>query len=156
MSQQMSADGIIGNMLREDVTNITETIASVEPKTWLAAVETIKKARRIFVVGFDNGAALAQILANGLLRTNPDVHSIVGGSGGCTGVGKIAIMNEKDLVIAIAFPRYIKDTVKLASLARSRSIPVLAITDSHRSPLAATGTVNVFVVARRQFGTVSN
>jgi len=156
MSQQMSADGIIGNMLREDVTNITETIASVEPKTWLAAVETIKKARRIFVVGFDNGAALAQILANGLLRTNPDVHSIVGGSGGFTGVRHIATMNEKDLVIAIAFPRYIKDTVKLASLARSRSIPVLAITDSHRSPLAATGTVNVYVVAHRQFGTVSN
>src|SRR5690606_5370888 len=116
----------------EDITNLEETIASVEPATWQTAVDTINNARRIFVVGFDNGAALAQILANGLLRINPDVHSIVGGSGGFTGLRHIANMNDKDLVIAIAFPRYIKDTVKLAALARSRSIPVLTITDSHR------------------------
>ena len=156
MSQKMSADGIIANILREDIANLTETIASVEPATWQAAVDTINKARRIFVVGFDNGAALGQILANGLLRINPNVHSIVSGSGGFTGLRHIANMNAKDLVIAIAFPRYIKDTVRLTALARSRSIPVLTITDSHRSPLAAIGDLNIYIEAQRQFGTVSN
>lgn len=156
MSQKVSADGVVTNILREDIANITETVASVEPATWRAAVDTISKARRIFVVGFDNGAALAQIFANGLLRINPDVHSIVGGSGGFAGLRHIANMSGEDLVIAIAFPRYIKDTVRLAALAQSRSIPVLTITDSHRSPLAAAGDINIFVAARRQFGTVSN
>lgn len=156
MSQKMSADGVVTNILREDIANVTETLASVEPATWRAAVDTINGARRIFVVGFDNGAALAQVFANGLLRVNPDVHSVVGGSGGFNGLRHIANMSEKDLVIAIAFPRYIKDTVRLAALARQRSIPVLVITDSHRSPLAALGDLNIYVAARRQFGTVSN
>jgi DNA-binding MurR/RpiR family transcriptional regulator len=156
MSQKMSADGIVTNILREDIANLTESIASVSPATWLAAVDTIKTAERIFIVGFDNGAALAQIFANGLLRINPNVHSVVGGSGGFTGLRHIANMSAKDLVIAIAFPRYIKDTVRLAALAKSRSIPVLTITDSHRSPLAAIGDINIYVAAQRQFGTVSN
>ena len=156
MSQRISADGVVTNILREDVANITETIASVEPGTWRRAVDTINSAKRIFVLGFDNGGALAQIFANGLLRVNPDVHSVGGGSGGFTGLRHIANMGENDLVIAIAFPRYIKDTVRLAALARTRSIPVLTITDSHRSPLAAIGDTNIYVAAQRQFGTVSN
>ncbi|WP_293812797.1 MurR/RpiR family transcriptional regulator [uncultured Bosea sp.] len=156
MSQKMSADGIVANILREDIENLAETIGSVEPATWRAAVDAIRKARRIFVNGFDNGAALAQILANGLLRINPHVHAVSGGSGGFAGLRHIVGMDGRDLVIAIAFPRYIKDTVRLAALARSRGVPVLSITDSHRSPLAAIGDVNLYIAARRQFGTVSN
>lgn len=156
MSQKTPAEGIVTNILREDIANLTESIACVDPATWRAALDMIRNADRIFIAAFDNGAALAKIFANGLLRINPNVHCAADGSGGFVGVRHIANMSRKDLVIAIAFPRYIKDTVSLAALARSRSIPVLAITDSHRSPLAAIGDVRIYVASQRQFGTVSN
>ena len=41
-----------------------------------------------------------------------------------------------DLLIAIAFPRYVDDTIELARLAAGHGVRVVALTDSAASPLA--------------------
>jgi DNA-binding MurR/RpiR family transcriptional regulator len=64
--------------------------------------------------------------------------------------------DEKDLVIAIAFPRYFRETIEVARYAKRKKVRVLAITDSPRSPLAAFADVSVYVHAERGFGANSD
>jgi DNA-binding MurR/RpiR family transcriptional regulator len=144
------------SILQQDIDNLHETISLIDPHAWATAVQMIARAHRIFVVSFDNGASLAQILANGLLRIKTDVHCIANGGGGFNGVRHIVNMTAPDLVIAIAFPRYIKDTIRLATLAKDKGLPVLGITDTHRSPLASVCNTNLYVSVKRQFASVSN
>jgi DNA-binding MurR/RpiR family transcriptional regulator len=49
-----------------------------------------------------------------------------------------------------------QDTIQLARLAKAHSIPILAITDSHQSPLAPLAEVSFFCRSQRSFATTSN
>ncbi|HVM10859.1 MAG TPA: MurR/RpiR family transcriptional regulator [Actinomycetota bacterium] len=156
ISKRSSSHDIMVGSLREDVSNLEETVGGLDEATCRRAVEMILGARRIFVLGFDNGACLAQILANGLMLLKDNVAHVANGGGGAGVARHLSGFDGSDLVIAIAFPRYMKDTISLAGLARSREVPVLAITDSHHSPLAALATVSLHACSRRQFASVSN
>jgi DNA-binding MurR/RpiR family transcriptional regulator len=72
------------------------------------------------------------------------------------GARHLSHFDTSDLVIAIAFPRYIKDTIELARLAKLRRIPILAVTDSHQSPLAAIADTSLYAFSERQLSSVSN
>jgi DNA-binding MurR/RpiR family transcriptional regulator len=156
ISKASTSREIIVSSLQEDIANLEETLRAMNDATCEQAVAMILEARRIFVVGFDNGASLAQVLANGLALLKDNVARVANGDGGLGAARHISRMGERDLVIAIAFPRYIKDTVRIATLARSRGVPVLAVTDSHRSPLAAVARISLYASSRRQFASVSN
>ncbi|KAB0268072.1 MurR/RpiR family transcriptional regulator [Microvirga brassicacearum] len=156
ISKASTSYEIVVSCLREDIANLEQTIAMFDEMTCRQAVELIIAANRIFVVGFDNGAALAQVLANGLLQLKDNVARVSNGDGGLGVVRHLSRFDASDLVIAIAFPRYIKDTISLAALAKSREIPVLAITDTHHSPLAALAQVSLYACSERHFASVSN
>lgn len=156
VSRVSKSQEIIINSLAEDISNLQQTFDSITEDSSNKAVDMILAAKRVLVVGFDNGACLAQILANGLVPLKENVATVAFNGSGLSGARHLARMSAEDLVIAIAFPRYIKDTVKLASVARSQEIPVLAITDCHRSALAKHADLSLFVKVERKFASVSN
>lgn len=55
-----------------------------------------------------------------------------------------------DLIIGIAFPRYVDDTIKLARRAAHLGVRVLALTDSSASPLARFADLTLLVRAERR------
>jgi|SRR4051812_40741023 DNA-binding MurR/RpiR family transcriptional regulator len=58
---------------------------------------------------------------------------------------QIAVADKADAVLAISFTPYSPATVELAQAAHDRGLPVVAITDSAFSPLAALATVRLDV-----------
>lgn len=156
MARAEPPDRIAMSILQEDIENLQDTISLIDPQSWEQSVRMILGAPRIFIVGFDNGASLAQILSNGLSRVNKNVNCVSNGGGGFGAVRQIINLDKSDLVIAIAFQRYIKDTIKLAELAKNRGVQLISITDNHRSPLASICSVNHYVSVRRQFASISN
>lgn len=50
-------------------------------------------------------------------------------------------LGRRDALVAVSFRNYSPDVVEIAADSRKRGVPVLAITDSPLSPLAATGEV---------------
>lgn len=156
LSRASEPSEIMARCLKEDISNLQKTVAMVDPDSVAQAVRMILDARSILVVGFDNGGCLAQILANGLMHLKDDVATVGLGGGGLSGVRKLCRMDSSDLVIAIAFPRYIRDSVRLSRLAKAQGVPVLAITDSHRSPLAVHASLSLFVSVHRQYASLSN
>lgn len=156
VSRASSTQEVIESSLIEDIANLQRTVTALNKDSCIKAVDMILEAERVLVVGFDNGACLAQILANGLVPLKENVATTAFIGSGLSGARHLARMGPADMVIAIAFPRYIKDTVRLAEVARSRHIPVLAITDCHRSALAKHADLSLFVSVQRQFSSVSN
>lgn len=119
-------------------------------------MQAILDARRIYVVGMENGSHLAAMLSNGLdiYRENIDSVGMVG-----SGVGaarKVRRYDSRDLVIAVAFPRYMADTVTVARDAGRQGATVMAITDGPASPLAALTDLVLYVTADRQFAANSD
>lgn len=156
VSLRSSSLDVFKASMNEDVDNIRQTMDGIGEANVNEAVEAILSARNIIIFGGDNGVSCAAILANELQRVRSNVTSIAN-FGGALGVARQFVeLGEQDLAIAIAFPNYIKDVIHLAVLAREKKTKVLAITDSHRSPLAPLGDINLFCRAERQFGSMSN
>lgn len=142
--------------MNEDIANVQNTMDALSDERANQAVDAVLAARNIIIFGLDNGASCAAILSNELQRLRRNVTSIAN-YGGAIGVARqFTELDRNDLAIAIAFPNYIRDVIQLASLARARGTKVLAITDSHHSPLAPLADINLFCRAERQFGSMSN
>lgn len=142
--------------LEEDIRNLQATIGQLKPEVCDRAVELIVSAERSFIVGIDNSAHLASLMAAGLDRYRGNVRSVSSADGALGAARQIFRFGPKDLLIAIAFPRYFRDTVELARFAVDRGVPLLAITDGPKSPLAAIAEAVIYVNAGRQFAATSD
>ena len=150
-----SAD-IMRGSLQLDMRNIETTLRELSDEACDRAVEMITRAPRIFVAGGDNSGHLAMLLANGLELFCPQVHTVGNLGGAVAAVRKLIRFGPADLVIAIAFPRYLRDTIRLAEMASERRVKLIAITDLPSSPLVPLADVTLYARAERQFAATSD
>jgi DNA-binding MurR/RpiR family transcriptional regulator len=59
-------------------------------------------------------------------------------------------------VVAIAFPRYLRDTIAVAEQARSSGARILALTDSISSPLRQLADISLYINAYRRMAANSD
>lgn len=142
--------------LREDIANLEATIAKLTVSQTDRAVEMIVNADRIYIAGFENAGSLANILAVGLELTGKSVRTAENGGGLVGAARQLFKYGEKDLVIAIAFSFYLRDTLEVTQRARRRGVPVLAITDHLNSPLSAMSQLALYVEAHHEFNPPSD
>jgi DNA-binding MurR/RpiR family transcriptional regulator len=156
LSRTATSHETIRHSLEEDIRNLQLTLQNLTEDASTRAVDLILGARRRYVIGFSASAHLGALLANGLDRLVGDTQ-VVGNTDGAFGAAQhVSQFGAGDLVIAIAFPRYIRDTVELARFAVDRGIPLLAITDGPRSPLAAIARVTLYAATARAHASTSD
>lgn len=122
-------------VLKADIENIRATMEKINYNDFEGTVNSILKARKIYIVGLRSSAALADFLGFylGLILDNVKVVSY-----GISDIfEQIINIKEGDCVIGIGFPRYAVRTVETLNFAKSRGADVIAITDSLVSPLAS-------------------
>ncbi len=95
----------------------------------------MSSARHVHVMGFGLSAHVAALLVLGLQPFCPGVSGVVEYGGTEVAAGRLMGIGPEDVLIAITFPRYASDVVRLARYARDRGARVFAITDSEASPL---------------------
>jgi DNA-binding MurR/RpiR family transcriptional regulator len=156
VSGSSSAAEIMRGSIADDLDNLSRTVTGLSEQDCRKALHLILNARNICVLGFDSAAHLGALLAWELDRVRGNVRSVENLGGGMGAARHLFRFDRSDLAIAIAFPRYIKDTVELARFAVSRGVPLLALTDGHRSPLASIADVSLFAVSERRFASTSN
>ncbi|MES2148669.1 MAG: MurR/RpiR family transcriptional regulator [Pseudomonadota bacterium] len=100
------------------------------------AVSRINRARIVYVMGFGLSSHLAAMLALLLQPFCLHVVDVVAFGGNEVAAGRLMNIGEKDVLVAISFPRYAIDAVKLSGYARSRGAYVVTISDSLASPLS--------------------
>jgi DNA-binding MurR/RpiR family transcriptional regulator len=98
------------------------------------AVDLIVNADNIYVVGVRRSFAVADYLVYNLQHTQKRIH-LVSGLGGSYRE-QMRSVRSGDLVIAISFTPYAKETQHCLRYARQQQANTLILTDSHLSPLA--------------------
>jgi DNA-binding MurR/RpiR family transcriptional regulator len=97
-------------------------------------IKQICNSDTVVIVGTRGSASLAQYFSYYLGKVKRKVTSICNGS---TQVyDQLMHMGEKDLIVAIAFPRYPRETVDVVRFCKNHGITVAGITDKMDSPLA--------------------
>lgn len=108
-----------------------DSSAGTEAKLSQAA-EAILKAERVFVVGFRACAGLASTFVTMLSCCRSNVFL----AGQQPLVDQLVGLTQKDLLIALSFHRYSRDTFFAAQMAGEMKAGVVVMTDSYAAPLA--------------------
>jgi DNA-binding MurR/RpiR family transcriptional regulator len=130
--------------LEDSQRNIAASREALDRTACEATVTAILGARRIYLAGYGASGWLAGLLQRSLDIHCDNVHLLAGMAGASYAARLLPRMGESDLLIAISYPRYVSDTVRLAQSAHQRGIPVLALTDGPRSPLVPHAQVCLF------------
>lgn len=124
---------ILTNIFLKEVENINLNYKNISRDEFMAVVDIILKSKRIFITGLRASTCLAQYFIFQLGRILENVIGIT--SGGRESWEIIRNCNSKDLLIAIAFPRYPRETVELIDYANQLKMHTAGITDRIASPI---------------------
>jgi DNA-binding MurR/RpiR family transcriptional regulator len=151
-AQESPAAGgeLLDASLNQTIANLHATQSTIDAASAEAAVEAILAARRVFVLGYGSSAFLAGLMEHGLAPYHANVESLALIGGPTHAARRLFNANADDLVIAFAFPRYVDDTIALASRAAGQGARVLALTDSSDSPLAQFADLTLYVRSERR------
>jgi len=98
------------------------------------AIRLISNARLVHVLGLRRSYAVAAYLAYGLPRVGTPCVQITGQGGAIAEQARA--VGPRDLLIAVSFPPYAADTLKVCEQVREAGARRLAITDTVLSPIA--------------------
>ncbi len=134
-SNLIGEDDAIKKVLNGDIELIRDTLESVSDVEFKNAVETINKAKKIYILGVRSSAALASFL---YFYLNPVFENVVlvDTSSGSEMFEQMFRISEDDVCVAISFPRYSKQTINALRFINDRGTKIIAITDSVVSPIA--------------------
>ena len=144
LERSASVADVFASALADIQRNIEFTRQALDRHSCEQAVEAILKAERIYIVGFGSSSWLGGLLQRSLDPYRDNVQLLATVESASFAAKTLSRARPADLVIAIAFPRYLADTVRLARLAREAGVPVLVLTDRVTSPLAPVGTVALY------------
>lgn len=122
---------------------LDELAKHFDPAPFDAAVDLLLKAENIYVVAVRRTFSIASYIAYALQHTHKRVHLL-------TGLGgmyreQIRSIGKNDMLIAISYPPYGKETLYCSRVAHQHKAKVLAITDSTMAPLGRDADVRLLV-----------
>ena len=115
------------------ITNIDDTIKSIDFKTFSNAVDSIIAAQRINCLGIELSHHLSRLMTFLLRQYSYDARYL--STDFLKYREQIAYLTPKDLLIAFSFSPYSRETVEAIAFARERGIPSIAFTDKKTSPI---------------------
>jgi DNA-binding MurR/RpiR family transcriptional regulator len=131
---QADPSGIVRQLLLANQGAIEEFALHLDDQALKAAVALLHDAEHVYVAGVRRSLPAAAYLAYLLEHTSKRILHVSGLGG--TFLGQIRSIRKGDLLVAISFAPYGKETRACVRVARSRGARVLAITDSALSPLS--------------------
>lgn len=133
--EQPSASlALMTQVAEEETRNIAQMLKGLDPEALEKAVRLLITAPRVRVYGLRQSHTVANLLtyALGLLRADVSLlgnphHGIAHG---------LTELSPEDVLVVIGASPYTRGTVAAARIAANQGLQVVAITDSHGSPLA--------------------
>lgn len=133
-NDRMGNKDVLQMVLSSDIEKIRMTLDELDRDAFHGAVESILNAKHIYILGVRSASALANFLGFyfKLLFSNVVLVDTAGVS---EVFEQILRIGEGDVLIGISFPRYSKRTLSAMKYANAQGSKVVALTDSHLSPL---------------------
>lgn len=137
--ERIRDDGVLGSVLSNDIINISQTLAHIDPIEFESSIEKIVAARNVYIIGVRTASMLSEFLGYNLNLICDNIRP-VNASGTEEVFEQIVRIGKDDVIIGISFPRYSQRTIRALNFARDRGADVIAITDAPSSPLAQFAT----------------
>lgn len=142
---------ILESVLHSDIDKIKMTLANIDQNAFEIAVDTILKARKIYIIGIRSCAPLAEFLKFYLNLICDNVVT-VNANGSSEIFEQLIRISEEDVIIGISFPRYSMRTLKALEFASNRKAKVITLTDSIHSPINLYSSCNL--IARSDMASI--
>ncbi len=148
---RISQSHILETVLQSDQEKIKDTLEHIDEHAFELAVDTIIKAKHIYIVGIRSCAPLAAFMAFyfnlmfenvTLLQTNNSSELFE----------QMVRISKDDVIIGISFPRYSMHTLKAMEFANNRNAKVITLTDSVHSPMNLYSSCNL--IARSDMASI--
>lgn len=133
--------------LEDGARNLESTRRNLDPESIERAVDAILESERVYVMGFGASGFLAGLLQHGLEMHCRMVTSVSTVGGASHAARQLFKLQPQDLVVAIAFPRYVTDSMMLAERVKAHGGRLLALTDGPTSPLAPLADIALYANA---------
>ena len=121
------------SVANQDIKNINETLHSLDRKNFEKTINLILDSERVYTAGLGISFLLAGVLAYQLNQVAVDAKSFTHDH--TTFMEQVLFLNNDDLIIALSFPPYSKETVDTAKFAKERGVKVVSITNKDASPI---------------------
>jgi DNA-binding MurR/RpiR family transcriptional regulator len=129
-----STDAILQSMMTADIRNIESLAAQVPITDVEQAVKWLIDAPHTYIIGLRHSAPTALSFAMSLRQLRPNVALLQPGVGDL--VEQITSITSGDVLFAICFDRYMRDTLRVMDHARLVGARVVVATDTPVSPAA--------------------
>lgn len=148
---RISQSEILESVLQSDIEKIKLTLANLDQNAFESAVDTILKARKIYIIGIRSCAPLANFMSFYMNLIFDNVTTVYTNSSSEIFEQMIRI-GEDDVIIGISFPRYSMRTLKALEFASNRKAKVITLTDSVHSPMTLYSSCNL--IARSDMASI--
>lgn len=131
---------LMTQVAEEETGNIAQMLSSLDVGALDKTVNLLAKAPRVRVYGLRQANTVANFFAYALGLLRPDV-SLLGNPhhGVAHGLNELT---QEDVLVVIGAAPYTRATIAAARIAANHGMQVIAITDSHGSPLATEATLS--------------
>lgn len=133
LSSDLEQSMILKSVLKADLNNIRLTIEEANNEVFERVIDSIFKAKNIYILGIRSSAPLAQIMGYYLNFIFSNVKIVTSGVSDI--FEQIIHIDSDDLLIGISFPRYSNRTIEAMSFCKEKGAEIVALTDSLLSPL---------------------
>ncbi len=138
-SNRVGEENLLDIALTADIEMIRATREQASRKDFASSVEALNAARKIYILGVRSAASLASFAAFYLKLVYDNI--VLVDTASASGIfEQMYKITDKDVCVAISFPRYSRQTVNALRFVRDRGATVISITDSDSSPIAPLAT----------------
>jgi len=137
LSEQTEDDDtatVLQRLMLTDANNIQNLIGQIPIADFERAIDLLIAAPAVYVIGLRSSAPLALNFSIGLRQIRPNCYMPTPGFGDL--VDQIAAIQEGDILFAICFGRYMRDTLHCMDYAHKVGATVITVTDTPLSPAA--------------------
>lgn len=123
----------VQNVLKSDISNISTTFEEFDYENFKSCIDLILAARKVIIIGFRTTSLLTEHLGYYLNLILDNVKVV---NYGVSDIYEDLIrLNEKDVVIAISFPRYAQKTYEAVEFLGEKGVKIIAISDNENAPI---------------------
>jgi len=137
------SDSVFLEILRGDIDNIHNITNAISNEQFEKAVGNLSSAQSIYLLGLRSSYALAFYLAFNLRFFLKSVSLIKPGIGDIP--EQVLSIGKGDVLVALSFRRFTRDVVNIVEKIKRKKVYIIAITNSHLSPIAQLADMSLVV-----------
>lgn len=142
-STQLDGQDILSSVLHMETENIRKANA-LPAEDFEKTVSKLLQARHIYIIGVRSSMFLAGYINFYLNKLFPNVTLVQSNVAGEI-YEQLMRLGKGDILLAVCYPRYSKETVSVAKFASARGAEIVALTDSENSPIYAMSSAALLV-----------